>query len=563
MNRESEEYKKEKKRIIAVLEKITGDGDAASWIVERDVGKAGELKEGFPNKIIALVSFDVDKIKDFVFATSKPIEIQGASVMVSELTDEEGIKELLRAKGCDESGVLFAGGGTGLVVVPADKAEDVADAIREKFSQQTRTGSCTVVWRAFAPHELISGPEMPSSFDSSKLPKGIATIKGGSRGKVAFGEIFRLLSDQLREAKDEGVNLPFPPLPGIFHRCESCGMEAATELDRIARDEPPERICETCLKKRERGRKRRKELKGSPLQTAQSINDITGTEERSYFAVLHADANNMGRALLEMETMADYALFSRTVRETMDRVTEDIIRKYNLKGRYQAPVIGGDDILLILPAGKVARVVPELMEGVKARFREAAEHIGGKVGGVLSGIGMSVGFVIVPAHFAIRFATDYAEALLRSAKEERAERKDEDYIDYLVVKDASPLNLSISALRRFHFRRGTLKLTRKPVRLSEFKEMLEDIARLKKAGVAKSQLHQVEALLMTESPKVARLNICYQWLQIDSWKEFCKLRGCGTDVLRCMEDSKVLVGSGPDYETGFIDLLELYEFGEG
>ncbi|MEM2913999.1 MAG: hypothetical protein QXH91_01165, partial [Candidatus Bathyarchaeia archaeon] len=351
---------------------------------------------------------------------------------------------------------------------------------------------------------------------------------------------------------------------GIFHRCESCGMEVADRWDNIRSEETRDRICKTCFLKRIKGRDKRKELENTHFQTALSINEIAGMEERGYFAVLHADANNMGRTLFNLQSMTDYALFSRTVLKVMDEVVKDIVLKFDLIGRYQAPVIGGDDILLILPAQKVAKVALYLMENIKKRFSDEANIIGGDIAKHLCQIGMSVGFVIVPNHFPIRFATDYAQALLRSAKEKRWETT-EDCLDYLVLKDASPLNLSIADLRKLYFQRETphwtLKLTFKPLRLTVFKEVLENIEKLIYAGVTQSQLHHIKTLLMQEPPKVASLNICYQWLQIESWRRFCKLNGY-LDVKDGIEKLGILRGKHNVYESGFLDLLELYEFKE-
>jgi len=132
MSYESEKYRKEKERLKGTLTQMLHDEEAAGWVVDRDIGKAEVLRERFPDRCLSLVSFDVDRIKDFVFATTKPLEVQGASAIVSECTDRKGIEKILKAEGYDERGILFAGGGTGLLMVPAHKEKKKAEGERQK-----------------------------------------------------------------------------------------------------------------------------------------------------------------------------------------------------------------------------------------------------------------------------------------------------------------------------------------------------------------------------------------------------------------------------------------------
>ena len=558
-------YQEERERLREVLAGILGNKEAAGWVVEEDVGRVEELRRQFLEKRVALVSFDVDKIKEFVFATSKPLELQGASELVSQLT-ERWIDEILEAKGLTKANKLFAGGGTGLLIVPKDNAQELALEIQNRFAEETRTGSCTAIWQDFAPHELIAGPD-PPSVNNINIPSGTKLILKEGNKAIPFGGIFQLLADRLREAKEEKLSIRFPPVSGILHRCESCGMESATQWDTVRTGETQDRICETCALKRSEGRDKRKRLESETpsLQTALTINDIAGTEDRKYFGVLHADANNMGRILSQLPSMVDYALFSQTVSNIMNQTVRDIVSDHRLKNSYQAPIVGGDDILLIIPAKKAAPVAQDLMSKIKKNFNNAADQLGGHVAEHLRNIGMSIGFALVPSHFAIRFASQYAEILLRLAKEKRYEAG-EDCIDYLVIKDASPLNVSVSELRELHFRREdpdrwTLDLTDRPVTVSRFREMLDDIRKLRQAGVAQSQLYQIKTLLTQENPSVAALNIRYQWLRVESWKQFCHLKGI-QDIAECIRKSGILDRHNSTYRSSFLDLLELYEFME-
>lgn len=551
------------------------DEEAAEWVVTGQAGMVGTLKSRISKPCIALISFDVDKIKDFVFGSVKPLEVQGASAMVKELeTDGALLGDLLKEFGLPSDAVVFAGGGNGLLVVPAQSAQAFAARLREKFTEKTGLGTCSVAWRAFAPHELIAGPEGSLS-DRAQLPSGVELLPT-SPANGEFGSVLRLLADQLREAKEEAHEPLLPPLPGYLHRCESCGLEAASCVDQVRPQEAQDRICQHCLDKRNRGREERHRLEAQGLETALSINEVVGEEEGGYFAVIYADANDMGSVLFKLPTMIDCALFSRAVSAGMREIVDEIVRSHKLQERYQSPVLGGDDLLLIVPAKRAVSIVDDLLAQVPATFKRRASEVGGEAGKKLSEVTVCIGFVIVPAHFAIRFAFDYAEELLRLAKENRRELiksnppKEAVSVDYLVVKDASPLNLSVRALRRQHLERNGLRLTAKPLSLSHFKRLLEDARRLREVGVPRSQLQQLEDLLWSDSLQGIKLNLRYQLVRSESWKRFFELRMGSSgafDFAAAIEDwmragafHVATRAGGRIHHTDLLDLLELYEF---
>lgn len=580
-------------KLVNVLAQSLGDEEAASWVLERRLDRVDQLRERFPERCLALLSFDIDRIKEFVFASAKPLEIQGASAMVKDLeaAGEAGegrlLRKLLDKQGIPSEAVIFSGGGTGLLLLPDQQAAGFAEALQKGFAEHSGTGTCSVVWQAFAPYELITGPEgspgEPKSKSKSNPPAGTELIRVEKEKPIRFGEILRLLADRLREVKEEKAWIASPPLPGWLQRCESCGREAASTEDRLwlgERGEEPDRLCGHCKAKRDRGREERKQLEREGRETAISIQDLVEPEERrdkrNYFAVLYGDVNDLGSVLFELESLLDYALFSRAVRKVMAQAVDELVQKFSLRKKYQAPVVGGDDLLLLLPAAKAPHAVRHLLERIPALFQEEAQKIrdqgAEEAARHLEGINISVGFVIVPTHFPIRFAVDYAEELLRSAKK-GLQKHGEPCVDYLVLKDASPLSLPVEGLRRAYLERETpewkIRLTRKPVTDSQFVQMLEDAERLRKA-VSRVQLQQVETLLQTASPQEIRLNLRYQWLRLDEWKRFF---GSGSgdegEVLRKAEEwlrDFVLVSPDPnlpnDLETGFLDLLELYDLEE-
>ena len=564
-----------RERLTAVLESILGNKEAAGWVVSQEKDKIEELRKRFPDKSIALVGFDVDKIKDFVFTSTKPLEIQGASEIVKDLTQKGGrnlpncsVYQILSDKGLSPDNVLFAGGGTGLLILPADKVEEVAGEIRSRFASASQTGSVSVVWELYSPRELVAGPEAPQKKPSS-LPPGVTIIHGNEADVMPFGSLMQLLADRLREEKGERLSPIIPPLPGYVRRCDSCGIRAAVKQDRLRVGEEENWLCSSCLSRRERGRIERERLKkqDQELQTAESINDIAGNQERSYVALIYADANEMGQKLFKMQRMEDYAILCYTVTTVFDELREKIVKAFKLKERYQAPILGGDDLFLIVPAAKAAPIVSYLMERAKERFGQEAkalQNMNETVAKELCNLTLSVGFVIVPSHFNIRFSVDYVEALLRRAKEAYRE-KGEECIDWMVVKDGSPLSLKVEELRNVIYTRKTrdwsLKLTIKPMTVQEFNKMMAKIKCLEKAKISRHQLKLIQDLLENDSPRSARLNTRYQWLRVKEWKDIF-FEGDMTKGEHWLKDFLLKEVHPQNYETGFLDLMELYEFQE-
>lgn len=561
-------------QLKSALAAMLGD-ELAALLIER---KSPErLKEAFQGqeRPLSLVSFDVDQIKEFVFTSVKPTEIRGASEMVRELTDESSqadescsIYKLLGDFGLSKDNVIFAGGGNGLLIVPADKAEKIAQEIELRFARRTKVGSCTAIWHQFYPHELLLGPD-GGECQSKDLPKGISVIPGLSGGDtIPFGKIVQLLGDELQEAK-RGKFIPGNfPISGILKRCSSCGILPAWKEHRVG--EEIDFLCEACYGKRQRGRKEiRSEEKELP--EAKSINDIVGEtpgEGRAYIGVIYADVNGMGRILSEIERIEGYHLFSQTVTKVMEKTKKDAVKELSLAGRYQSPVVGGDDVLLILPAKEVLQAVMILSEGIENGFTEEGNKNGGDLGEKLKKLRIGVGFVIVPQHFPLRFAVDYAEQLMRKAKELGYSRKS-SCVDFMVIKDASPLNSDIESLRReLYFKRwrkygATIQLTKKPYSLSDFGKLLEDLGEIRRQ-VPQSQLFSVRSFLENDPPEVARMNIAYQYLRSEDWKKFFLGGKYPSEPMNkwvdffLEEDQK----RPRNFSTSFLDLLEVYDFRE-
>jgi hypothetical protein len=116
-----------------------------------------------------LVAFDVDAIKDYVFAAVRPLDITGASRIVEAFTQQAG--------GLPD--VVYAGGGNGILVRESNvAAAELRDWLEARFAELTgQAGSCTAVvvaedgdfdgarrrlWRELARRKATRGLDEPS-----------------------------------------------------------------------------------------------------------------------------------------------------------------------------------------------------------------------------------------------------------------------------------------------------------------------------------------------------------------------------------------------------------------
>src|SRR5262249_10140094 len=147
------------------------------------------------------VLFDTDRIADFVFESSRPPVIAGASLLLRELNKQIG----------DDFGkwAVFSGGGEGLLLVPRGRGAEICDAIRERFRRQTAGSlSVTAVWLPASPEEFISQRSENEAAEGARLVSGTQAV-------------LCRLRDLARRHKDEKPPLR-PSVSGGAERCASC-----------------------------------------------------------------------------------------------------------------------------------------------------------------------------------------------------------------------------------------------------------------------------------------------------------------------------------------------------
>ncbi|MFY9557688.1 MAG: hypothetical protein WAV47_23520, partial [Blastocatellia bacterium] len=89
-----------------------------------------------------LATWDTDKVKEYVFATSRLREIRGASALLDELNDDDVARIVGSVVGVE--GKIYAGGGTALALLDSEAQFDqITQEIERKYRDETRTAEIT------------------------------------------------------------------------------------------------------------------------------------------------------------------------------------------------------------------------------------------------------------------------------------------------------------------------------------------------------------------------------------------------------------------------------------
>ncbi len=236
---------------------------------------------------IGLVHGGATKIKEYVFESAKLPEIRGASALLDRLNlldtralfgdysvQSSAVQPLIDAPEC----VIYANGGDVLALAPASKAQELADAIERRYTEETLTAQCVAVAGSYSLLELQYGLD-PSGFwaddylailkvgddDEKKLlhsyygaPRDGETDEQMFHLRKSFGELTTALAlkrfwrregnedSRFEHPKQDARTLVhFETLP-FGQRCSSCDRRIAVQIEGATEDV----LCEPCLRKR-------------------------------------------------------------------------------------------------------------------------------------------------------------------------------------------------------------------------------------------------------------------------------------------------------------------------
>lgn len=444
---------------------------------------------------LALVAFDTPGIQDYIFKVRRPVDIYSGSQLVAKFTDptaDDSVFSHLRKAGISEDAVIYAGGGGGLVLVPAHLAEKAQTTLRRILHDATEGDLASAVATLKirrkdldpGPVKALSGGVLAELFEAQPASPYAATIAA----------VTALLA---RERSRLTSLAPSIPSDRQDDRCSACGGRLATKDDRAREGD----LCSPCGQRRKHGG-----IEKRLEEQARTFEDLVEGTGSKMMAVIYADGANLGAAFQKLGSMAQHRALSRIVehafREGEKRAREAVPLPVDERARlrFQTPLCGGDDLVLVLPAmaalPAVRALVPEIEKHFDftqdPRLREAFEKPGG-LRTAIERFGVGVGIAIADHHFPMRFLLGHAKELLRSAKHKIRESGCRSAVDFMVLTSGNPLSGSLRDLRRQRYRvearRGEpeLRLTRRPYNYWEFAELVTNTATL--ARVPRSQVY--------------------------------------------------------------------------
>lgn len=536
-------YRERGESPIGVLEELIAHADTLASAADRPTDEDGQRASAQKDPLqsvsrffheelgdanaLSLISADTDRVKSYVFESARLPEVRGASVRLADLNETEIAELLWRDFGLPHECLLYAAGGSALIVAPTALAKPIVESVEQLYLRETGIATISAVSRPTRPREWV---------------------KGVGSGDGKFGDLVEWLGYDLRRAKDSRAFYPFFHAPPHAKRCDSCEVRPAQRQDR----DPDGRatfLCTVCQRKREFGRDRKSTyirqfesfLKEEGKTTAygrhfadvsqthtvciaQNLDDIgKGADDRAkgYVGVIYTDGNDIGNQIQGSQTPAEYRTLSEELLRATKLATFSALTERSLLKKIQTAegenrwthcfeiiAIGGDDVFLIVPGDVALDIAAKLCTAFEGEFD-----------GCLT---MSAGVLIMRDHFPIYYARNIVESLLKSAKKSgrREARKDgrQDgtvpaYVDFQVITGDSSLSEDLEDYRQQVYTARSpfadYRLIQRPYRLDALNHLL-GLGRWARRYLPASQLYQLRQAVVEHAPMWAQLWYRYQ-----------------------------------------------------
>ncbi|MGB7442192.1 MAG: type III-B CRISPR-associated protein Cas10/Cmr2 [Coleofasciculaceae cyanobacterium] len=295
------------------------------------------------------------------------------------------------------------------------------------------------------------------------------------------------------------------------------------------------------------------------VEEAKSVREISNASKPNGFvAYIYADGNNMGGYIQKIKTPEEYKDFSKDIFDATEKSVYEAFVKHlrphklknltdpdnkNRNDRWIHPfeiiTIGGDDVMLIVPADQALAITQTIGEEFEKRLLkpeqqhrytanesynpklvhryQSQNHEKQPSGSNQCKLSMSIGVLITAENTPIYYAEDLTNQLLKSAKKRSKDLKKDGYyggtVDFLVMKSVTMISSNINefrsqALTKYGLRNQKLKLYAAPYTLHELGGLLDTAKALKESGFPRSQLYQIRSLL-ENGKQTAILNYRY------------------------------------------------------
>lgn len=507
-----------------------------------------------------LVLLDTDRIKNYIFATNKLKEIRGASSILDELNKEE-TKRLFNS--LDGKKIFLAGGSGKIKFKDKDNAKTFVQELKKLYHTKTND---------------------QASISTATIPYT----------KSDFENVIYLGEKKLRQKKDSKY-LRFQPLTNNYFKiCESTGLLPAE----IISIDDGRLISQASQDKRQHEKDHEsvffgkfKQFFDDPVNTKlrdnyknywrplfsqeikkllpEDFNDI-GELSSNYIGLIYADGNRMGQRLQELKDEGPYKRFSDAIEKATQHSIFDSIIKNELKmEKFKFPfeilLLGGDDLILVVPANKAVEIAIEFCKTFKKLTKQYLDDLSEQFP---EGISISAGVVIAHDKYPIHRMIDHAEQLLKSAKSLSNKNRAAEIcsIDFMVVK-GSLLN-ELTEIRKTELSYSSddnigskedIKLYYRPYKIEDIQKLIDSIRKFKKCDFPRNKLISLYHSMYRGKYQAMldAFNVLSRLSQGDGNSkdvliEFWK-KDWGLDFFPWKHDNG-------DYRTPLLDLIELYDF---
>jgi hypothetical protein len=499
-------YRERGESPIGILEELVAHADTSASATDRpvlsqDPDPVTSVTAFFHNHLgderaLSLISADTDRVKSYVFESARLPKVRGASALLTDLNANQIAALLWQRFRLPRECLLYAAGGSALIVAPTALAKDISNAIQRLYLEETHTATISVVYRPTLPREWVKGVETSPGY---------------------FGNLGTWLGYDLRRVKESRAFYPVFEAPAYARRCDFCEVRPATKpMAGFQAGEEEKWVCNVCARKRQKsaaGKTACIELFENFLEadaeqhehtdgaywkaivehggraevisakTLEAIGRGAEGKAKGYVSVIYTDGNDIGSRIEDSRTPADFRTLSEELRRATTLATFKALAQRALLKKvkcsagqergihpFEIVTIGGDDVFLIVPGDIALDIALILCE-------KFAHQFNGK-------LTMSAGVLILREHFPIYHARSIVESLLKNAKKagrKVARQSDQpipSYIDFQVITGDSSLSEDLESYREqlyrgvSHFKK-TRRLIQRPYRVEGLRDLLK------------------------------------------------------------------------------------------
>lgn len=452
----------------------------------------GEHVKQYGDRKVSFVKGSLYKIKKYFLENNKIKDIRGASAILDYLNTDATFEYL--DKNYIRECAIYCGGGNVLIIAPEDQGKIICEDLERLYSEISLTAKNAFEYIECTIDEI-------STKYNEKLEE--LNEKLEDRKKVKLYEINP--ENQTSDITIKGKKYKFNKDKKVENGqvCQLCGIRDAYYLTPSPEGEIE--VCPSCLRKTTVGRdkaiffdefEQSQGVKITQKHNINSLNDIA--DSRGYVAIIYADGNNLGNVVKNIKTPFQHMYFSRklenttkscvysAIYDTMSAVKRDIL--------FEAICLGGDDLLIVVPADVSLNIANKIIE----KFDDTFNH----------NMTISAGVCIAKSNIPIRNMFSISQNCLKNAKKYQ-KKNNEKYgtLDAVVLEGNTNIDLD---------RRGT---TLFPMTNKRVEKIINVINKMKvDKDISKNQIYKLRYAANNMSVNEFQLFYLYQIAKLESRK---------------------------------------------